>query len=352
MPTFTGTVKLKICEAVELKPTDLTTRHVNVVGSKPQLMLIDPYVSINVDDILISRSTTKQRTFKPVWNEYFTAEVHGAQNLGFTVFHAAIPSDDFVANCTVSFDELVNSAKEQASNENDIWIDLEPGGKIHVVIELLSAENVAAEKPREFKQRQGLNRRRGAMRRRVHQVNGHKFMATILRQPTFCSHCREFIWGLGKQGYQCQVCTCVVHKRCHEFVVTKCPGMKDSTNDELAAGSRFNINIPHRFVVHNYKRPTFCDHCGSMLYGLFRQGLQCEACSMNVHKRCQKNVANNCGINPKQMAEILSAMGISGDKLTKRKKKQGISLTQEIYNQVHILFSLSLSLWRDRKSVV
>lgn len=47
---------------------------------------------------------------------------------------------------------------------------------------------------REFKERQGFNRRRGAMRRRIHQVNGHKFMATFLRQPTFCSHCREFIW--------------------------------------------------------------------------------------------------------------------------------------------------------------
>lgn len=32
---------------------------------------------------------------------------------------------------------------------------------------------------------------------------------------------------------------------------------------------------------------------------------------MNVHKRCQKNVANNCGINPKQIALLLQEMGIS-----------------------------------------
>nr|CAD7570700.1 unnamed protein product [Timema californicum] len=156
-------------------------------------------------------------------------------------------------------------------------------------------------KPREFKERQGFNRRRGAMRRRVHQVNGHKFMATFLRQPTFCSHCRDFIWGIGKQGYQCQ-------------------GMKDNTQDESSKGQRFNVDLPHRFVMHNYKRFTFCDHCGSLLYGLIRQGLQCEVCSMNVHKRCQKNVANNCGINTKQMAAILKEMGISTDKLTPHTK--------------------------------
>ena len=38
---------------------------------------------------------------------------------------------------------------------------------------------------------------------------------------------------------------------------------------------------------------------------------------MNVHKRCQKNVANNCGINTKAMAEVLSTIGISPDKQVK-----------------------------------
>lgn len=32
---------------------------------------------------------------------------------------------------------------------------------------------------------------------------------------------------------------------------------------------------------------------------------------MNVHKRCQKNVANNCGINPKQVALLLQELGIT-----------------------------------------
>ncbi|XP_072742987.1 calcium-independent protein kinase C isoform X4 [Anoplolepis gracilipes] len=85
-------------------------------------------------------------------------------------------------------------------------------------------------------------------------------------------------------------------------------------------GTRFSIDMPHRFVVHNYKRFTFCDHCGSLLYGLFKQGLQCEACNMNVHKRCQKNVPNSCGINTKAMADILKTMNISADKQVKTPK--------------------------------
>lgn len=89
---------------------------------------------------------------------------------------------------------------------------------------------------------------------------------------------------------------------------------------------RFNVNMPHRFVVHNYKRFTFCEHCGSLLYGLIKQGLQCEDCSMNVHKRCQKNVSNTCGINTKQMAETLKELGITPDKAQPRRSKVSFQL--------------------------
>lgn len=37
---------------------------------------------------------------------------------------------------------------------------------------------------------------------------------------------------------------------------------------------------------------------------------------MNIHRRCEGNVANNCGINTKQLAEILNEMGITMDKST------------------------------------
>lgn len=323
MVFFNGSMKLKICEAVDLRPTDYSARFSMGATKKDMEAALDPYIAFDVDELHIARTTTKGKTSKPVWNEEFTAEVHNGQNFGLTVFHdAAIPPDDFVANCSLSFQDL--------KNQSDIWIDLEPSGKVHVIIELNGSASEEQPKERAFKEKEGLLiiRRRGAMRRRVHQVNGHKFMATALRQPTFCSLCRDFIWGLGKQAYQCQVCTCVVHKRCHQHYVTKCPGSKEAGSDELGetAGTRFNINVPHRFSVHNCKRPTFCDHCGSLLYGLIRQGLQCEVCGLNVHKRCQKNVANNCGINTRDMAQILQEMGITTDKLTaKGRKKPSIS---------------------------
>lgn len=39
--------------------------------------------------------------------------------------------------------------------------------------------------------------------------------------------------GLNKQGYQCQLCSAAVHKKCHDKIISKCPGSAEKTKDTV-----------------------------------------------------------------------------------------------------------------------
>uniref|UniRef100_A0A3B3WRP3 C2 domain-containing protein n=1 Tax=Poecilia mexicana TaxID=48701 RepID=A0A3B3WRP3_9TELE len=115
MVVFNGQLKIKICEALDLKPTAWSLRH--AVGPKTQTFLLDTYIALNVDDSRVGQTSTKQKTNSPTWNDEFTTEVIDGRRIELSVFHdAPIGYDDFVANCIIQFEDILHSGSKHYEN--------------------------------------------------------------------------------------------------------------------------------------------------------------------------------------------------------------------------------------------
>jgi novel protein kinase C delta type len=247
-----------------------------------------------------NRLIQKRKTMQVDWEKCFDVGILQGRVLQVLLLFEKAP----IADATMRLEDIVSKCKHDAITH--IWINLKPCGRILAQTRKIGSVDDSTMTPRGFEANLGLQRRRGAIKHaRVHEIRGHHFLATFFRQPTFCSLCSEFMWGLNKQGYQCQLCSAAVHKKCHEKILVQCPGSAKNTKDTIYLKERFKIDIPHRFKQYNFKSPTFCDHCGSLLYGLFKQGVKCEVCGINCHHKCQKHMPNLCGVNQKQLSDAL-----------------------------------------------
>lgn len=188
------------------------------------------------------------------------------------------------------------------------------------------------------------------------------------------------------------VCACVVHKRCHNLIVSECPRMKKDLNEVrewvsvwvcvlvyvcvckcmcddkmMSCGSIWHAfysvyrakgrasastyptsleNTTTKFPltvttadlsctawwnrVSNAKVSTYLLDlleymwtrllCSQKIVVVICVVWICSGCKMNIHKRCEQNVAPNCGVNSSELASKLSEIGLLNT-LSKRKSQ-------------------------------
>ncbi|NXC18140.1 KPCD kinase, partial [Corythaeola cristata] len=271
-----------------------------------QVEQLQPFCAIKMKEALTTeRGKTlvqKKPTMYPEWKSTFDAHIYEGRVIQIVLMKAA---EEPLSEVTVGVSVLAERCKK-GNGKAEFWLDLQPQGKVLMAVQYFLEDADCKQSMREDEGTVTMNRRGAIKQAKIHYIKNHEFIATFFGQPTFCSVCKEFVWGLNKQGYKCRQCNAAIHKKCIDKIIGRCTGTAANSRDTMFQKERFKIDMPHRFKVYNYMSPTFCDHCGSLLWGLVKQGLKCEECGMNVHHKCQKKVANLCGINQKLLAEALN----------------------------------------------
>lgn len=137
---FSGLLKVRVCEAVDLKPTPWALRH--AVG-KSGSFLLDPYLALNLDQTRLGQTATRTKTNSPAWHQEFCTEVREGRSLELSVFHdAPIGYDDFVANCTIQLEDLL----QNGTRHYEDWVCARPVcGSVDVAVCLNYPQSIGAE---------------------------------------------------------------------------------------------------------------------------------------------------------------------------------------------------------------
>ena len=113
----------------------------------------------------------------------------------------------------------------------------------------------------------------------------HTLVPTTFLKPTVCSECDKIIWGVIKQGNECNDCKICLHFQCS--TTQKCTKPVLLTKKSISS----LLSKNHSFQVTTFSQPTFCEVCNQFIWGLAKQGKECEDCGVAVHHTCESKSA-------------------------------------------------------------
>jgi len=73
------------------------------------------------------------------------------------------------------------------------------------------------------------------------------------------------------------------------------------------ATSKLDMEKSHKFIEYNFLKPAQCFYCKGFIVGLVKQGLKCQKCRMNVHKKCKRNAPFCTGTPKSEGRKVISA---------------------------------------------
>ena len=224
--------------------------------------------------------------------------VEDADNLNLAVYHDGnIKPDRPVAQCDIPLCKVQEAQAQSKDNTEPIKLSqhLDPRGIINVEIRL--EENVA-------------NFHRVDQVEKMFLIRGHKFVMAYFAEPTTCTLCKEFLWGLlAKQGLKCRNCNMAIHRRCYESILADCPGVPRLDIDITTQEARIiKVDNAHNFVEDTFLVPEWCKCCGRLVNGLFNQALRCKTCNDVVHAKCKNNATATCGVDMALLAQTFAAV--------------------------------------------
>ncbi|KAK7487444.1 hypothetical protein BaRGS_00021285, partial [Batillaria attramentaria] len=75
---------------------------------------------------------------------------------------------------------------------------------------------------------------------------------------------------------------------------------------------------PHVFKVQNFGGLVWCDFCANFMWGLIAQGVKCQDCGVQTHKKCSEKMKNDCMPSMKYLKRLY---GVDLTTVTKANKQ-------------------------------